>query len=87
MTENPIEGLSIGTMLLVAAVGYFVWCGIKSSQGGGWTWTPWKQTVPLARQIRAPIVNRPGVLVTGNHNNPIYTAKNFNEETISLIVP
>jgi len=55
MTENPIEGLSVGTVLLVASVAYVIWCGVKSGQMGAWTWTPWKASIGRRLPVVKPI--------------------------------
>ena len=75
--SNPVEGLSVGTLLLVAGLGYFVWCGLKSSQIGTWTWTPWKQTIGR----RLPV--KPIQQIAG----PTMYPSRDGYERVTLIVP
>ena len=75
-TSNPPDPMGIGSMLLLASVGYLIWCGIKYSQTKIWSWTPWK-TVPVSRRLTPP--------KTAAEALPVTTPPGF--ERITLIVP
>ena len=74
--NNPSDGdvVGIGSILLLASVGYLIWCGIKYSQTKVWSWTPWK-TVPVSRRLAPP----------KTAELPVTTPPGF--ERITLIVP
>ena len=52
--DNPSDGdvVGIGSILLLASVGYLIWCGIKYSQTNVWSWTPWRTPISVSRQLK-----------------------------------
>lgn len=49
--ENPLEEAGIGTLAMVGAGFYLLWCAIAYKKNGIWSWTPWRTPAPISRRI------------------------------------